>query len=292
MSLRIQHLNADATFLLTFSNPPRPTTSPKSEPFTLLIDPWLHSEAITYHSKFSNIIHTVPGTYSTLRELPQAPSAVLVTHNKADHLHEGTLKDFDWDSHNTNFYAVPYAMSVVRSWPWFPKSRLNELQASKPTRVVTGEGEYVEIEFLPVKHIWEIPVLHSAIGIKYMCANKLAASVLVTAHGSPLSCVREWIESLPEKKLDLLLHPLTRQETPLYLGGLISAGYPAGEEICRTAKVNLWVSMHDEEKEISGFVKSRLRITSWTIDEAQKTIGECARVLELGVGEEMEVVSG
>lgn len=291
MSLQVQHLNADATFLLTFSR--HPDSTPAAEQFTLLIDPWLHSDAPVIHRKFSNQEHTVAGAYSSLQQLPHVPSGILVTQDKSDHVHEGTLKDLNWDTCETVLYAVPDAARIVRSWSWFPQSRLIELQTSKPLRIVAGKDEYIELEFLPAKHIWEIPALHSAVGVKHVCTGDIVASVLATPHGSPLSCARAWLNGLPDKRLDLLLHPLNRVETPLWLGGLISSGYPAGEEICKAAAVKTWISSHDENKKVTGFVASRIKKRCWSVEEAQKEYAELGPlVMELGVGEVVEVLRG
>lgn len=126
---------------------------------------------------------------------------------------------------------------------------------------------WLELEFIPAKWPWEMPGLHSAIGIKYFFTEALPTtkmiSTLFTPHGIPLSALRSWFSRLPGKKpqLTLLLHPFKHIYS--FMGGEISSGFPAGLEICKATDVGTWISTHDEVKVVEGFVSSHLTETTW-----------------------------
>lgn len=280
MSLSVQHLNTDATFLITFHLPSSGTTTTlantttKEGDFSILLDPWLHSDAPVFHPRFSNQLHTVKPAVNSLLELSPAPDLIIVSQSKSDHCHEETLKEFDWSTHlGTRLYACPDASSIIKGWKWFPSSRMTVFKKSERVRVDIPNAQnperpaWLELEFIPAKWPWEMPGLHSAIGIKYFFTETFSTtkmiSTLFTPHSIPISALRSWFSRLPGKKpqLTLLLHPFKHIYS--FMGGEISGGFPAGLEICKATDVGTWISTHDEVKVVEGFVSSHLTETTW-----------------------------
>lgn len=310
MSLSIQHLNADATFLITLNLPRLPSTAATDDTptdFSILIDPWLHSDAPVIHPRFSNQIHTITPAVASLAELSPPPSLILISQSKSDHCHEGTLKEFEWSTHlDTRLYACPNASSVIKGWEWFPHSRMSVFKKGESVRVDVPNTRnpelkaWVELEFIPAKWPWEMPSLHSAIGIKYFFIQTPSTteviSVLFTPHGVPISALRPWLARLPGNKpqLSLLLHPFTHIYS--ILGGKISSGFPAGMEICKAANVDTWVSTHDEAKVVEGFVSSRLTETRWDREKVEEDLFTAGvkgvKIVELDVAETLEICEG
>lgn len=309
MPLSIQHVNADATFLITLT-PPRPSTASAGEvspAFNILVDPWLHSDAPVFHPKFSNQLHTVVPAFTSLAELSPTPDIIVVSQSKSDHCHEGTLKDFKWSEHpETRLYACPDAVSTIRGWKWFPQSQLSVFTKGKTTCIEVpnpqnpGLPAWVELEYIPAKWLWEIPSVHSAIGIKYFSneapSTTKVISALFTPHGLPISALRPWLKRLPGERprLALLLHPFTHVYS--YMGGEISRGFPAGMGVCKVADVGTWISTHDEKKIIQGFVASRINETKWgrqKVEEDLLAAGvEGVAVRELAVSEQLTIDDG
>ncbi|KAL7270552.1 hypothetical protein RUND412_006739 [Rhizina undulata] len=334
MSLKIQHLNADATFQLRFY-PPSPSPSPK--PYIILLDPWLHSDAPVYHRRFSTQEHTVPCHISSLRDLESPPDIVLVSQGKSDHCHEGTLKELDWSKGSTKLVAVPDAAGIVAGWKWFQKERLTVLkkegvtinlsrdgnEAGQEAAGVETAGAVLDIQYLPAKYPWELPSVCSGIGIKFTFPTSSTTphgektlSILFAPHGSPFSAVSPWLSGLPlnaaspeAPHLSLLLHPFNDVHNPAYLGGTISHGFPGGLKVCQNCDVGTWMSAHDEDKKLGGFVAGKVSknrrsgaevvqglrgagIKAWEHDDEEEAIkeeGKGIRILVLEVGEELEI---
>lgn len=315
MALRIQHINADATFLIALTPPSRLLPASAAEPppsaaaFWILLDPWLHSDAPVFHPRFSNQLHTVPPAVSSLAELSPAPNLIVVSQSKSDHCHQGTLKDFNWSDHpDTRLYACPDAVPIIERWKWFPRSQLSVLNKGETVRLEVPDtrdpelpsSSWVELEYIPAKWPWEMPSLHSAIGIKYFFGEAPSTtkviSALFTPHGIPVSALRPWLSRLPGKtpQLALLLHPFKRVHS--FMGGEISPGFPAGMELCKAVDVGTWVSTHDEDKVIEGFVASHLNETKWSRQKVEEDLSAAGirnvAVRELGVSEELAINDG
>ncbi|KAL0639407.1 hypothetical protein Q9L58_001634 [Maublancomyces gigas] len=317
MSLTIQHVNADATFLITL-NLPLPSLASAAEvspsAFHILVDPWLHSDAPVFHPKFSNQLHTVVPAVTSLAELSPTPNIIVVSQGKSDHCHEGTLKEFEWSAHpETRLHACPDAASAIRAWKWFPQSQLSVIKKGVAARVEVPNPRspelpaWVELEYIPAKWLWEMPGLHSAIGIKYFFSEAPSSSLssspttkvisaLFTPHGIPISALRPWLKRLPGKRpqLALLLHPFTHVHS--YMGGDISRGFPAGMGVCKVVDVGAWVSTHDEKKIIQGFVAGQINEKKWgrqKVEEDLLAAGvEGVAAIDLGVSEQLTIDDG
>lgn len=309
MSLTLQQINADATFVITLG---LPRLSPASVPetsssFSILVDPWLHSDAPVFHPRFSNQIHTVAPAINSLAELSPSADLIVISQSKSDHCHEGTLKEYKWSENpNTQLYACPDAASIIKGWKWFPQTQMRAFKKGEVVRIEIPNPQnpalraWVELEYIPARWLWEMPNLHSAIGIKYFFTEVPSStkmiSVLFTPHGLPISSLRPWLSRLPGKRpqLSLLLHPLTHVHS--YMGGEISCGFPAGKDICKVVNVGVWVSTHDEEKLVEGFVASRITMTKWNRQKAEEDLSadgiDNVSVKELGVLEPFKISDG
>ncbi|KAI9803878.1 MAG: hypothetical protein M1825_001758 [Sarcosagium campestre] len=180
MSLTVKHLNADATFLLTFRPAAWPPFSPvtSSPSFSILLDPWLSGQSNVFHPKFAFSRHTTPSCISTLRDLPE-PDLVIVSQDKPDHCHEETLKQLPATASKTLVLAAPIAAKKIRSWKHFDNHRVQSLpkyacrkanddcvvRIPLPACTAFGSPGEVTIAFIPTRH--DLPGVHNAIGITY-----------------------------------------------------------------------------------------------------------------------------
>ncbi|KAF2121874.1 hypothetical protein BDV96DRAFT_482602 [Lophiotrema nucula] len=145
MSLTIKSLNGDTAFLLTFSPPVAPISSPGLFPgsFTILIDPWLTGPATILSSIFSISEQKNKPCIASLEELEQEPDIILISQDKPDHCHEATLRQLQQDCQST-ILATPSAARKIRGWKHFRP----ELVQALP-RYVEGEDQTVYRLVLP-----------------------------------------------------------------------------------------------------------------------------------------------
>lgn len=177
MSLKITHLNADATFLLIFS-PPFATqndrgTCPGS--FTVLLDPWLAGPCTILNKHFAQTTHSTPASIQSICDLP-SPDLILLSQEKPDHCHAETLTQLPPDS-DTLILGTPSAAKKVRSWNHFnpenvqPLKRFDEKKENTLYRIPipsfspSGAAGEVTVALLAPKH--ELTGLHNAIAFTY-----------------------------------------------------------------------------------------------------------------------------
>ncbi|KAL6714443.1 hypothetical protein ACLMJK_007867 [Lecanora helva] len=183
MSLTVQHLNGDTTFLLTFAPNEVPSYTPDSLPyqqppgtFSILIDPWITGPSTMWHPKFLLSRHTTPSCIQNLSHIPE-PNVVLVSQDKPDHCHEATLRQLDPTSAITTILAEPAAAKRIRGFKFFDPSRVHSLRVyseKKPDSVIRffippitpgGAPGEATISFIPAK--MDVSGVHNAIGITY-----------------------------------------------------------------------------------------------------------------------------
>ncbi|KAI9834948.1 MAG: hypothetical protein M1819_002671 [Sarea resinae] len=182
MSLTIKHINADTSFLLTFS--PAGGSLPASEAstgaFSILIDPWLSGPSKIWHRKFSISHHRIRACVSSLAELPE-PDLVLISQNKPDHCHRETLCQLKSSSKKTRVLAEHGAAKKIRRWKYFAPSQVQSLRRYEvkkekslhripiPASSPGGVAGEVAIAFISSKR--DITGLHNAIGITYQAPS-------------------------------------------------------------------------------------------------------------------------
>lgn len=182
MALTIKHLNADASFLLTFEPLlSRPVPGYEPEPFHILLDPCITGPSTILHSKISLTTPKEPACIASLNEIPQ-PDLVIISQHKSDHCHESTLKQIP-PTAKTIILAELSAAKVIRGWKHFDRHALLALERWEPPRAsaMTARGTVTRISVPPVIHGGEpgevtvafIPQrrdllgLHGAVGITY-----------------------------------------------------------------------------------------------------------------------------
>lgn len=181
MSLTIKHLNADTTFLLTFTPfQPRDNTAPAGGrlpgSFSILVDPWLSGVSQMWHPKFLTSKHTVASCVEDLSQIPE-PNLVLISQDKPDHCHARTLRQLNPDSTTTTIMAEPSAAKKIRAMKHFHPSNIFALPSFSeknpdsvirfhvPPIVPHGLPGEVTVAFMPEKY--DVSQLHNAIGITY-----------------------------------------------------------------------------------------------------------------------------
>lgn len=178
MSLRIQQLNGDTTFLLTFYPPFAPQRLSKRLPadFTILIDPWLRGYASMLHPSFLLSYHTSTPALHSLQDLRHLPDVIIISQDKPDHCHKETLCSFP-NSPDTSILATAAAAKKIRSWKHFDDNQIHSLENYDPldedsviriplpgysSSSIDGE---ITIANIPTKR--DIVRVHNAIGITY-----------------------------------------------------------------------------------------------------------------------------
>ncbi|KAF2252676.1 hypothetical protein BU26DRAFT_262011 [Trematosphaeria pertusa] len=178
MSLTVKSLNGDTAFLLTFSPPIAPLSSPGLFPgsFTVLTDPWLVGAATILSSIFSISEQKTKPCISSLTELDQEPDIILISQDKPDHCHEETLRQLPRECQST-ILATPPAAKKIRSWNHFQPQLIQDLpkyaegDSRSIYRVVLppfsprGTCGEVTVSWIPAKR--DLSGLHHAIGITY-----------------------------------------------------------------------------------------------------------------------------
>ncbi|OAK99879.1 hypothetical protein IQ06DRAFT_152297 [Phaeosphaeriaceae sp. SRC1lsM3a] len=178
MSLTIKSLNSDTSFLLTFSPPVAPLSSPGLFPgsFTILLDPWIVGPSIILNSIFSHSEQKNEPCITSLKELEREPDLILISQHKPDHCHEETLRQLPRDCEST-ILATPAAVKKIQSWNHFRPERIHALtkyvegddrsiyRVVLPPPTPRGSCGEVTISWLPAKR--DVTAVHHAIGITY-----------------------------------------------------------------------------------------------------------------------------
>ncbi|KZF24408.1 hypothetical protein L228DRAFT_266751 [Xylona heveae TC161] len=309
MSLTIKHLNADASFLLTFQpfTTPAPTASahgkgkaPAHVPgsFSIVIDPWLSGSVENVHPKVQYTRNLVPSCISSLKELAEAPDVVLISQAKSDHCHEETLVQLPTTGKKTTYIlAEPAAAKKIKGWKHFLPSLVHPLEAfdekkkDKSLHRFTlpalhqerGTPGEVAIAFIPDK--WDMTGLHNAVGITYRAPTATGRkdgkpgpclSIIYTPHGIPYPLLERYVSSHLAKEgalpLSLLLHSFDRVENPWWLGGTLLAGLPGGIDIAKNLYPRAWISAHDGEKENRGAVVHNLKTVRYSHTDVEAAL--------------------
>lgn len=180
MALTVTKLNADTTFLLTFtpsiapSHPSKPINFPGA--FTILLDPWLAGHSSILHPTFQISHHTVEPALTSLADVKQPIDLIVISQDKPDHCHRETLCSLSKDQ-EVNILATPSAAKKIRSWKYFDERKVHVLQpfraGDEGTAVRIGIPAYSagkaggEVTIANITQKWDLTGLHNAIGITY-----------------------------------------------------------------------------------------------------------------------------
>lgn len=131
MSVTIQQLNGDASFLLTF----RPSSyvssggeCEESNAFHIILDPWLApSPSHIMHRKFASSRQKTAPYVSSMQQLP-TPDLVLISQNMTDHCHKETLQQLPSHLSRTQILAPKDAADTIKGWKYFNNDRVVPLR--------------------------------------------------------------------------------------------------------------------------------------------------------------------
>jgi hypothetical protein len=101
-----------------------------------------------------------------------------------------------------------------------------------------------------------VSVLFSPHGISYRQLEPYATSHLVSEAALPLTA---------------LLHCFDSVSNPWWLGGTISSGMPAGQEIANALCPRAWISTHDADKDVRGLMTRMLKTIKYAPDGIAET---------------------
>ncbi|KAK5146809.1 hypothetical protein LTR32_001643 [Rachicladosporium monterosium] len=188
MSLTVEKLNDDTTFLFSFapSFAPKSTTRKLPGAFTILIDPWLGGETYILHPVFQLASHTSECAIKSLAELKDHPDVIIISQEKPDHCHRETLCSLPKTT-RTRILATPAAAKTIRSWKHFHPETLHVMAPYYPdkpgvvTRVrlepYTSSSSAGEITIANIVTKYDMTRLHNAIGITYRPPGSLLSAV-------------------------------------------------------------------------------------------------------------------
>lgn len=181
MSLTIKHLNADASFLLTFRPilPFPPTSDSQQHSFSIVLDPWLCGSSDVFHHKFATSRQKESPSISSLADLPE-PDLVIVSQNMTDHCHKETLTVLPSHLGKAKILAPLDAAETVKGWKYFDSNKIIPLRKwdhRKESRIyrvtlpaISPGGETGEIAIVYLEDNWNkdnMAKVHNAIGITY-----------------------------------------------------------------------------------------------------------------------------
>ena len=184
MSLVVRHLNADSSFLLTFSpyeNPSPTDLTSVNGAYTVLIDPFITGSSIVLAPWFAKTVHNEPPCISHLSEIEE-PDVIICSQNKPDHCHKETLMQLD-PGRKTIFACEPGAAKAIKSWNYFDPNRVhglekynpkvkfaNTLRLRIPPLSAEGHPGELNISFIPAKNY--MTGLHNGFGITYQAPTR------------------------------------------------------------------------------------------------------------------------
>lgn len=228
MSLSIQQLNSDCTFLFAFS----PTVTISDHPdhfagtFNILMDPWLAGHASVLHPSFHFTKHTGKPHITSLAELKQKLDLIIISQDKPDHCHRETLCTLPKNQH-VNILTTPAAARKIKSWNYFAEDLVHAIPAYDARRdeestiriklpahtPSSAEGE-ITITHLPPTRL-DLTKVHNGIAITYRAPGSVfpnlqqqseskpdhsqpqattpTLSILFTPHGLPPTTLHPWL---------------------------------------------------------------------------------------------------
>lgn len=188
MSLTVQHLNADTTFLLAFAPAFAPSNKKSKHfpgAFNILIDPWLAGESSILHPSFQISHHTTTSSVSSLADLKDEIDLIIISQDKPDHCHRETLCSLPKNK-QVNILATPAAAKKIKSWRYFNDEHVHvmpEYSHRKPSSVIciqlpayTSRGKPGEITIAHMPTKLDLTGLHNALGITYRPPSTIFSS--------------------------------------------------------------------------------------------------------------------
>ncbi|KAI7220007.1 hypothetical protein KC333_g2627 [Hortaea werneckii] len=188
MSLTVEKLNDDATFIFAFAPPFAPQTNNRKFPgaFTIIIDPWLQGSSSYLHPSFQEAQHTGRCTINSLSDLQEPPDLIIISQEKPDHCHQETLCSLPKNT-TTTILATPPAAKKIRSWDYFDEDTVQVLKPFNPKDddsvfrtslpSYTSSSSEGEITVANVVTKYDVTGLHNAIGITYRSPGSILSAL-------------------------------------------------------------------------------------------------------------------
>ncbi|TKA69390.1 hypothetical protein B0A55_08678 [Friedmanniomyces simplex] len=188
MSLTVEKLNDDTTFLFAFAPSFAPKSTKRKLPgaFTILLDPWLAGQSSILHPVFQLASHTSTCAIRSLADLKELPDIIIISQDKPDHCHRETLCSLPKNA-RTRILATPAAAKTIRSWKHFHPDTLHVMAPYYPdtpgvvTRIrlepYTSSSSAGEITIANIVTKYDLTGLHNAIGITYRPPGSLLSAV-------------------------------------------------------------------------------------------------------------------
>lgn len=203
MALDVKHLNADSSFLLTFTPTRDPSLAQHTsiDACTVLIDPWLVGSFSIFSRRFQLSRLVRPPCLNSLADLP-TPNLIIISQGKPDHCHRETLCTLPKDVAVT-ILAAPEAYRQIKGWRHFTRANLLRLEPYRPRRNATfrlpiassidsdGPGE---LTVTYIEQTTDLTGLHNGVGITYRSPGpypvSLSRSQLMFPLTPPISPLR------------------------------------------------------------------------------------------------------
>lgn len=291
MYLKIHQLNADTTFLLTFTA----SNGSISSDFTILIDPWLQGHSSILHPAFQISHHTSDPSINSITDLEREPDLIIISQDKPDHCHRETLCTLPSDT-RIEILATPAAAKKIKSWKYFDTPNISFIpafNAANDDTLITipispnnssCTGGRLTVTNIPTK--FDLTKLHNAVGITYQPSTSTTPlsntndtiSVLYTPHGVSTSALEPYMEWLAGKfniqSVDVLFHSINVEQNPRIMGGLVASGAPVGVEMAKRVKARHWIGAHDEVKDNKGMATLWIKSRQYELKEVESMLDE------------------
>ncbi|KAJ8081475.1 hypothetical protein PM082_007320 [Marasmius tenuissimus] len=216
MSVHLQHLTGDNSWLLTFSSDSgNPGNSSNS--LTFLLDPWFTEPDVQVHRLWLRQLHstTKPPQFEDFRSLKEflavenrQVGGIIITFDYSDHLHKPTIDGVDADM---PFFAFRRAARILKQWgrkyvyeiaeePGELGAREGLLEAEERTGRRSARMDLIDeldirLGFVPTTAgLWEDPaqdLLHGSLVITFSRPTGRGA-VVYSPHGTPLKDMTSW----------------------------------------------------------------------------------------------------
>jgi len=290
MSLEIQALNNDTTFLLSFSPS---ALSPKSEAINVLLDPWLVGPAVTITPAIATLTRPSKAHVTSLKQLDPQPHLICISQSAPDHCHPDTLMTLDKTT-SCQILAPATAAAAVKSWKHFedphtvvpltyfdaadpvgssfvfvPSSdgtdSASAASADSSSSSTDGKGAgMIKVHLIPEP--WDLAGMHSIIGITYTppsCASADPITIVYCPHGAISATVIPYLTTLPSTSRTLLCHSCNQSKGPWFFGSPTYVyGVIQGVQVAKALGARAYIRAHDEDKNPTGVATTG----TWVID--------------------------
>jgi hypothetical protein len=318
MSLSIQALNNDTSFLLAFAPS---ASSPRSDEITILIDPWIVGPAVTVTGNRTIAILKRPSDASitSLKQLDPQPDLICISQNAPDHCHPDTLKTLKHDT-ACRILAHSSAATVIKTWKHFSNPDtvvpLNYFNASNPSSpgfafspLLRGSdigssasndsspspsGEKSMLETIKVDLIaepWDMAAMHTILAISYIPPSLEAPiTVIYCPHGAVPATLSPYLATLSQTTRKVLFHSCNQSKGPWFFGSPTYVyGAAQGVEVAKAMAAEAWIRAHDEDKSPTGVGTVGTWGIDVEVDEVQRLLDDAGMdictFVALGAGE-------